>query len=99
MPFEHEAGCLRRVARDRSVIIFYTDHAEVERKKDKIEKLDIANMLCRCAVTLVETNKENGEEEYRAEGSDNDGRKISAVVVVYEDPSEIKVVTAWANKK
>jgi hypothetical protein len=79
MPFEHEAGRLRRIARRGTV--FFTDHAEIERKKDGIEKLDVVNMLGRCAVSLVETNKDNGEEEWRAEGSDNDGRKITAVVV------------------
>lgn len=97
MSFENEGGVLRRIARRGTV--FYTDHAEVERKKDQIEKLDIANMLCRCSITLVETNRENGEEEWRAEGSDSDGRKITAVVVVYEKVGEIKVVTAWANKQ
>jgi hypothetical protein len=97
MPFEHEAGRLRRIARRGTV--FYVPHAEVERKKDSIDKIDIANMLCRCSVSLVETNKENGEEEWRAEGTDNDGRKITAVVVMYEDAGEIKVVTTWANNK
>lgn len=96
MPFEHEGGLLRRIA--RRATIFYTDHAEVERKKDGIEKLDIANMLGRCTVTLVETNKDNGEEEWRAEGTDSDARRITAVVVVYENVGEIKVITAWANK-
>jgi hypothetical protein len=96
MPFEHEAGRLRKVA--RRATIFYTDHAETERKKDKIEKIEIANILCRCSVTLVETNKENGEEEWRAEGTDCDGRKVTAVVVLYEDVGEIKVITTWANK-
>lgn len=55
-------------------------------------------MLCRCLVTLVENNRDNGEEEWRAEGTDSDGRKITAVVVVYENAGEIKVVTTWANK-
>ncbi|MEO6781845.1 MAG: hypothetical protein ABI407_11495, partial [Bradyrhizobium sp.] len=63
MPFEHEAGRLRRIARRGTV--FFTDHAEIERKKDGIEKLDVVNMLGRCAVSLVETNKDNGEEEWR----------------------------------
>jgi uncharacterized protein DUF4258 len=96
MSFEHEAGCLRKAARRGT--IFFTDHAEKERKKDQIEKLDVANMLCRCSISLVETNKENGEEEWRAEGRDNDGRRITAVVVVYEEVSEIKIITTWANK-
>ena len=96
MPFEHEAGLLRRVA--RRATIFYVNHADDERKKDGIEKLDIANMLCRCAITLIETNKQNGEEEWRAEGTDNDGRKITAVVVVYEKVGEIKIITTWANR-
>ncbi len=97
MPFEHEAGQLRKAARRGTV--FYTKHGDEERKKDAIEKIDIANMLCRCSVTLVETNKANGEQEWRAEGRDGDGRKITVIVVVYEAVGEIKVVTAWANKE
>jgi hypothetical protein len=97
MPFEHEASRLRRIARRGTV--FFTDHAEVERKKDGIEKIEVINMLGRCTISLVETNKDNGEEEWRAEGTDSDGRKITAVVVVYEDVAEVKVVTTWANKK
>ena len=56
-------------------------------------------MLGRCTISLIETNKDNGEEEWRAEGTDSAGRKITAVVVVYEDIAEVKVVTTWANKK
>jgi len=97
MAFEREAGCLRKIARRGTV--FFTDHAEVERKKDGIEKIDVINMLGRCTISLVETNRENGEEEWRAEGSDSDGRRITAVVVVYEDVAEVKVITTWANKK
>jgi hypothetical protein len=97
MPFEHEAGRLRRIARRGTV--FFTDHAEIERKKDAIEKIDVVNMLGRCTISLVETNKDNGEEEWRAEGSDSDGRKITAVVVAYEDVAEVKIITTWANKK
>jgi hypothetical protein len=97
MPFEPEAGRLRRIARRGTV--FFTDHAEVERKKDGIEKIDVVNMLGRCTISLIETNRENGEEEWRAEGSDSDGRKITAVVVAYEDFAEVKVITTWANKK
>jgi hypothetical protein len=99
MPFEHEAGRLRRLTKDPRTLVFYTDHAEIERKKDDISKLDIANMLGRCSISLVEVNKKNGEEEWRSEGTDNDGRKITVVVVIYEDAQEIKVVTAWANDK
>ncbi|KRQ96377.1 MULTISPECIES: DUF4258 domain-containing protein [Bradyrhizobium] len=97
MAFENEAGRLRRIARRGT--IFFTNHAEIERKKDGIEKLDVINVLGRCTVSLVEVNKENGEEEWRAEGTDNDGRKITAVVVAYEDVAEVKIVTTWANKK
>ena len=96
MAFEHEAGQLRRVA--RRATIFFTSHADDERLKDQIEKVEVANMLCRCTISLIETNKDNGEDEWRAEGTDSDGRKITAVVVVYEKVGEIKVVTAWANK-
>jgi hypothetical protein len=97
MPFENEAGRPRRIARRGTV--FFKYHAEDERKKDDIAKIDVVNMLGRCTISLIETNRENGEEEWRAEGTDSDGRKIVAVVVVYEDVAEVKVVTTWANKK
>lgn len=61
MPFEHEAGRLRRMAKDRRTLTFYTGHAEVERKKDDISRLDIAHMLGRCSVSLVEVNNKSGE--------------------------------------
>ena len=76
MPFEHECGRLRRLARDRRTVIFYTGHGGQERDKDSISRLDVTNMLGRCMVTLVEVNAESGEEEWRAEGTDTDGRKI-----------------------
>ena len=96
MAFENEASCLRRIARRGT--IFYTKHAEQERQKDNIEKVEIANILCRCVVTKAEPNAKNGEEEWRAEGKDSDGRKITVVVVAYENVGEIKIVTTWANK-
>ena len=39
------------------------------------------NMLQRCTLTLIEHKQ---EEEWRAEGKDNDGRAITVVMVVYE---------------
>ena len=47
-------------------------------------------------VTKVE---DCGDEiSWRAEGTDNDGRRIAAEVVIYEDTIVIKIVTAWAAK-
>jgi hypothetical protein len=56
-------------------------------------------MLKRCVVTRVEINAKSGEEEWRAEGKDGDGRGLTAIVVLDEraDPPEIKVVTTWAK--
>lgn len=101
MPFEHECGRLRKAASHHDVTIFFRKHAEIELAKDGIEKIDVANMLCRCVVTLVETNHKRGEDEWRAEGADSDGRRIAAEVVLYDedDPPAIKVITGWAGKK
>ena len=97
MPFEHEASRLRTLARNQSVLIWWTEHADVERKKDAIAKLDVHSMLKRCVITNVEDTE--GEICWRAEGTDIDGRRIAAIVVAYEDePPEIKVVTTWAFK-
>lgn len=95
MPFENEAGRLRRLARAPDILFFYTDHAEQELKKDGIFKITVENMLRKCAVTNVEDT--DGEEGWRAEGSDNDGRRIAAIVVAYEKDKEIKIVTGWAK--
>lgn len=94
----HEAGRLRRAARDPRTLIWFTGHGGQERLNDGISKIDVTNMLGRCLVTLVEIAKDSGEEEWRAEGTDIDGRKITAVVVMNEEAKEIRIVTAWANK-
>ena len=97
MPFEDEASRLRKLARDPNVLFWWTGHAETERKKDDIARLDVHNMLKRCSVSNVEDT--DGEVGWRAEGTDIDGRRIAAIVVAYEDdPAEIKIVTVWAHK-
>ena len=67
-------------------------------EKTGIAKIDVENMLKRCSVINVEDT--DGEEGWRATGSDIDGRSIVAIVVPYEDDNypEIKIVTVWAKK-
>jgi hypothetical protein len=97
MSFENEASRLRKLARRSDVTVWWTDHAEVERNKDNIAKLDVQNMLKRCLIS--KTEETDGEECWRAEGTDIDGRRIVAEVVAYEDaPPEIKIITTWAHK-
>ncbi len=97
MSFEHEAARLRKLARRTDVLVWWTGHGEVERLKDNIAKLDVHNMLKRCSIS--KTEETDGEECWRAEGTDIDGRRIAAEVVAYEDdPPEIKIITAWAHK-
>ncbi len=97
MSFENEAARLRKLARRSDVTVWWTDHAEIERNKDNIAKLDVHNMLKRCSISKVEET--DGEECWRAEGTDIDGRRIAAIVVAYEaEPPEIKIVTTWAHK-
>ncbi len=97
MAYENEAARLRKLARNRNVLFWWTDHAEIERKKDDIAKIDVHNMLKRCSVSNVEDT--DGEEGWRAEGTDIDGRRIAAIVVAYDDDTspEIKIVTTWAK--
>jgi hypothetical protein len=98
MAFESEASRLRKLARNPSVLVGWRKHAETERRNDDIAKIDVHNMMKRCKVTNVEDT--DGEEGWRAEGTDIDGRTIVAIVVAYEDEGnpEIKVVTTWAKK-
>jgi hypothetical protein len=97
LAFENEAGRLRKLARSRDVLFFYSDHAVAELNKDGIFKITVENMLRKCRVTNVEES--DGETSWRAEGTDNDGRRIVVVVIAYEDPpKEIKVITGWAHK-
>lgn len=98
MTCENEASRLRTLARRGDVTVWWSDHADVERNKDGIAKIDVHNMLKRCVVSNVEDA--DGEECWRAEGSDIDGRRIAAIVVAYEDdPPEIKIITTWAHKQ
>ena len=98
MAFENEASRLRDLARDPNVLVWWKRHADEERQKDGIAKIDVHNMLKRCMVTNVEET--DGEETWRAEGKDIDGRSIAAIVVAYEDEHnpEIKIITTWAKK-
>jgi hypothetical protein len=98
MAFESEASRLRNLARNPDVLVWWVPHADDERKKDKIAKLDLQNMLKRCSVSNVEDTY--GEEGWRAEGTDIDGRRICAIVIAYEDEDnpEIKIITVWAKK-
>ncbi len=98
MSYENEASQLRKLARNPNVLIGWSSHAEVERNKDQIAKIDVHNMLKRCVVSNVEDT--DGETGLRAEGTDIDGRRIAAIVVAYEDDQnpEIKIVTTWAKK-
>ena len=98
MAFEDEASRLRALARRSDVTVWWSDHAEDERNKDGIAKIDVHKMLQRCSVSNVEDT--DGEEGWRAEGTDIDGRRIAAIVVAYEDdPPEIKIITTWARKR
>jgi hypothetical protein len=97
MAFESEASRLRALARRPDVKVWWTKHADEEREKDNIAKLDAQNMLKRCSVSNIE--KTDGEECWRAEGKDIDDRRIAVIVVAYEDdPPEIKIITTWAHK-
>ena len=88
-----EAARLRALAANPQVRIRYTRHALEEMANDELVRIDVENMLRRCCVTLVEDSQ--GEETWRAQGSDNNGGSITAVVVAYETEICIKVITAW----
>lgn len=75
----------------------YRKHALIEMAKDDIYRIDVENVLRHCSVSLVEDV--GGEETWRAEGKDTEGRRITAVVVAYETLIKIKVITAWASVK
>jgi hypothetical protein len=53
-------------------------------------------MLRRCSVVNVEDSE--GEEAWRAYGSDGDGRKFFVIVVPYEEDPSIKVITVFIEK-
>lgn len=95
MPYKAQSSKLRMMARAEPRFV-WTNHAIEEMAKDSIFKIDIMKMLQRCIVTLIETKQ---EEEWRAEGKDNDGRGLTAVIVVYESQKKIKVITAWVRDR
>lgn len=87
---------MRKLAKQKDVMFFYSDHAIAEMQNDGLARIDIENMLRRCRVTYVEDKK--GDETWRAEGTDCDGRPIVAIVVAYTNIIKIKIITAWAKK-
>jgi hypothetical protein len=93
---EARAARLREIARRDDVRFWYTRHAEIELRKDHVSKPEVENMLRRCRISLIETEK--NEETLRAEGTDADGRSLAAIVVLYEESVVIKVVTGWVRE-
>ena len=65
-------------------------------KDDDLYKIDVENMLRRCSIANVEES--DGEETWRAYGSDGDGRKFFAIVVPYEDDPSVKVITVFLER-
>lgn len=95
--FEDEGSRLCDLA-SSGARVFFTSHALKEMADDSIARLDVEEMLCTCTVTRVADSQ--GEQSWRAEGEDFDGRPITAVVVPYEsaNPPYIKIITAWVKK-
>lgn len=91
--YHDEGRRLRTLASKPDVRFRFRDHALDEMAKDGITMLDVRSMLRRCSVVRAEQNR--FEETWNADGSDADGRRMTVVVVAYEDTITIKVVTAW----
>jgi len=64
--------------------------------------LDVRNRTSFQHVVYVDLRYRDtdGEECWRAEGTDIDGHRITAIVVAYQDEEapEIKIITTWAQK-
>lgn len=95
--FDDESERLRSLA-SSGARVFFRDHAVKEAVNDGLARIDVEEMLCVCTVTRV--GESQGEESWRAEGEDFDGRTVVAVVVPYEtaSPAYIKVITCWVKK-
>lgn len=95
--FEDETARLRALA-SGGARVFVTSHGVTEQANDGLARIDVEEMLCDCTVTRVDQSQ--GEESWRAEGEDFDGRPITAIVVPYENakPPYIKVITSWVKK-
>jgi hypothetical protein len=65
MAFENEASRLRKLAQNPNVLFIWTNHAEVEREKDSIAKIDVENWLEGAQSVWWRTNvgKKNGEQK------------------------------------
>ena len=88
-----EGARLRQLANDAAAMIFFSRHAGKEMAKDRIDKQDVMRVLKRGAVVRVEINR--GVDTHNVRGRDSDEREIEVVVVISEEMSRIKVVTAW----
>ena len=95
--YPDEGRRLRELARKQGVRLKFRDHALEEMAKDKISQPSVKSMLKRCAV--IEVGYSHREETWVAAGGDVLGKRISAVVVAYEDLLMIKVITAWEDRR
>lgn len=94
----NDVGSRLRSLASSGARVLILPHTIKAMKDDSLYRADVEDMLCACRVTQVEDS--GGEETWRAEGVDFDGRPIAAIVVAYEDenPPSIKVITCWVKK-
>jgi len=94
--FETESAIICALASEERVHI--TPHALNAAADDDVARIDLEDMLCEC--TVIRRDESHGEEAWRVEGDDFDGRTIVAIVVPYETakPPYLKVITCWVKK-
>ncbi len=87
-----ETQTLRRTANHPRCRFRFTTHALEEMKVDGWSVPDVEFALMNGQVVLQESKK---DILWRVEGTDIDGRALTAIVAVFEMAIEIKVVTAF----
>lgn len=96
--YHDEARRLRALAVDPGVDFAFWRHAEIEMRKDRIDRTDILSICKRGSVIRNELHR-GSEWRWTAQGRDCDGRLIEVVVIADEQGRRIDVVSAWAVKR
>lgn len=73
--------------------VTFTTHAKKRMVDHDMTAVDVANVL-RCGKILSEAECEGDEWRYRLETD-----RMVVVVAIYEERSEVRIITAWRKKK
>lgn len=92
-PLAQVARRIREMVKAGREVVF-SSHALDEMRADKLTIDDVRTVLSGCAVV-----ERQGAPKFRAEGGTVDGERVAVVLRIFEDETDLFIITVWKIDK